>query len=111
MNVKYALAGIIVAALSAPVLAQSSGTTSTPRIDKRQAEQEKRIQQGESSGQLNAKEAARLDKGQAHVQKVENKAVADGSVSKKERRHIEHAQDQQSRKIYRQKHDKQTATR
>ena len=32
-----------------------------------------------------------------------------GVVTKKERARIEKAQDQQSRKIYRQKHDKQTA--
>ena len=38
-----------------------------------------------------------------------NKAVADGKVTKKERARLEHAQDNQSRKIYRQKHDKQTA--
>jgi hypothetical protein len=109
MNVKFALAGVIVAALSAPVLAQSTGTTSTPRIDKRQAEQEKRIQQGVESGQLTGKEANRLEKGQAHVQTMENKAMADGAMTKKERAHIEHAQNVQSKKIYRQKHDKQTA--
>ena len=61
------------------------------------------------SGSLTEKEAARLDKGQAHVQKMENKAVADGKVTKKERARLEHAQDNQSRKIYRQKHDKQSA--
>jgi hypothetical protein len=30
-------------------------------------------------------------------------------VTKKEKKHIEHAQDQQSKKIAREKHDKQTA--
>jgi hypothetical protein len=109
MNVKYALAGVIGAALAAPVFAQSTDTKSTPRIDKRQIEQEKRIQQGEKSGQLNQKEAVRLEKGQAHVQKMEGKAVADGTMTKKERAHIEHAQDQQSKKIAHEKHDKQTA--
>ena len=109
MNVKYALTGLIIAALSAPAFAQSPDTKSTPRIDKRQAEQEKRIQQGEKSGQLTGKEAARLEKGQAKVQKMEDKAVADGKVTKKESKKIEHAQDQQSKKIYREKHDKQTA--
>jgi hypothetical protein len=109
MNVKYVLAGVIVAALSAPAFAQSTDTKSTPRIDQRQANQEKRIEKGEKSGQLNQKEAARLEKGQAHVQKVEGKAVADGTMTKKERAHIEHAQDVQSKKIYREKHDKQTA--
>ena len=40
---------------------------------------------------------------------MENKATADGVVTAKERRKIEHAQNQQSRKIYREKHDKQVA--
>ena len=111
MNVKFALAALMVAALSAPAFAQSTGTTSTPRIDQRQAEQEKRIQQGEKSGQLNQKEAARLEKGQAHVQKMENKAAADGKMTRNERAHVEHAQDVQSKRIYREKHDKQTAVK
>ena len=33
----------------------------------------------------------------------------DGKVTKKERRRLEKAQDHQSRRIYREKHDKQTA--
>lgn len=43
------------------------------------------------------------------VQKMEDRAAADGQVTKKERRRVEHAQNQQSRKIYREKHDRQTA--
>jgi hypothetical protein len=96
----------VLAALSLPALAQ---TTSTPRIDQRQANQERRIQAGEKSGQLNQKEAARLEKGQARVQKMEDKAVADGKVTAKERARIEKAQDKQSRRIHREKHDKQHA--
>ncbi len=97
---------VVFTALSLPVFAQ---TTSTPRIDQRQTNQERRIDQGVKSGQLNQKEAARLEKGQARVQKMETKAVADGKVTAKERRMIEHAQDKQSRKIAREKHDKQQA--
>lgn len=104
-TVKFA-AAIACAALTLPALAQ---TTSTPRIDQRQANQERRIEQGEKSGQLNKREARRLERGQAHVQKMENKAVADGKVTAKERAKIEKAQDRQSRRIYREKHDKQTA--
>ena len=96
----------VLAALSLPAFAQ---TTSTPRIDQRQANQERRIEAGEKSGQLNQKEAARLEKGQARIQKMENKAVADGKVTAKERRKIERAQDKQSRKIAREKHDRQHA--
>ena len=95
-----------VALLALPAFAQTAGT---PRIDQRQANQERRIEQGEKSGALNAREAARLEKGQAHVQKMENKAVADGKVTPKERARIQKAQNQQSKKIYREKHDRQTA--
>ena len=96
----------VLAALSLPAFAQ---TTSTPRIDQRQANQERRIEAGEKSGQLNQREAARLEKGQARVQKMENKATADGKVTAKERTRIEKAQNKESRRIYREKHDKQTA--
>jgi hypothetical protein len=101
------LATLFVAAgIALPAAAQ---TPSTPRVDQRQTNQERRIEAGEKSGALNAKEAARLEKGQARVQKMEDKAVADGKVTKKERARLEKAQDRQSRRIYREKHDKQTA--
>lgn len=100
---------LMIAALPGLVLAQSSGTQSTPRIDQRQAEQQKRIDQGVKSGELNKKEAARLEKGQQRIQKMEDKAMADGKMTRMERRKIERAQDRESKKIYREKHDKQKA--
>ena len=106
MKLLYVAAAFLLACLALSALAQ---TPSTPRIDQRQANQERRIEQGQASGQLTEKERARLEKGQAHVQKMEDKAAADGKVTKKERARLEHAQDKQSRKIYRQKHDKQKA--
>ena len=98
------LVAIAITSAALPAFAQ---TTSTPRIDQRQANQERRIEQGVKSGQLTTKEAARLEKVQARVQKIETKAAADGKVTKKERAKIEHAQDKQSRQIAREKHDKQ----
>ena len=100
---------IAAAAIATVWLPADAQTDSTKRIDKRQANQQSRIEQGQKSGALNQKEAARLEKGQAHVQKMESKAAADGKVTQKERAKIEHAQDKQSKKIYREKHDKQTA--
>lgn len=94
------------AVLAMPVFAQ---TPSTPRVDQRQENQQRRIDQGVQSGQLTSKEAARLEKGQDRVQKLEDKAAADGKVTKKERRRLEHAQDNQSQRIARQRHDKQRA--
>jgi len=106
MKTQTILAIAMAAAFAVPAFAQ---TDSTRRIDQREANQERRIEQGEKSGALNAREAARLEKGQARVEKMETRATADGKVTAKERRRIEHAQDQQSRRIYREKHDKQTA--
>src|SRR5262249_1687635 len=97
MKLKLTVIALAVAVLPGLAAAQSTDTTSTKRIDQRQANQEKRIDKGVQSGQLNQKETAKLEKGQAHVQKMEDKAAADGKVTKKERAHIEHAQDNQSK--------------
>ena len=97
---------IAAVALVAPLLA-SAQTASTPRIDQRQANQEARIQQGEQSGALTQREANKLERGQQHVQNMENKAATDGKVTAKEKARIEHAQDTQSKRIYREKHDRQ----
>jgi len=77
------------------------------RIDERQARQDARIDQGVASGQLTQREAARMEAGQARVQGMENRALSDGTVTGRERARIEHAQDVQSARIHRQKHDRQ----
>ena len=56
---------------------------------------------------MTGKEAARLDKGQAQVEKKEAKAKADGKVTANERKKLQHAQNQQSKKIKHEKHDRQ----
>jgi hypothetical protein len=98
---------LAIGAVTLPALAQSSAP-STPGIDKRQANQERRIEEGRKSGQLTDKEAARLEKGQERVQKMEDKAGADGKVTAKERERIRERQDAQSDKIREQRRDKQT---
>jgi hypothetical protein len=114
MKLKMMLAVMTLA--TAPGFALAADSATTPgdarqnRIDQRQTNQDKRIDQGVQSGQLNQREAARLDKGQARVDNMENRALAnDGKIGKREARRIERAQDVQSARIYRQKHDKQTA--
>jgi hypothetical protein len=98
------IAASLAAALTLPVLAQS---TNTPVIDQRQANQAQRIEQGKATGALTDKEAARLEKGQARVQAKENAAKADGKVTRAERKAIKRSQDRQSARIHKQKHDKQ----
>jgi len=74
----------------------------------RNINQEKRIQQGMASGQLTNREASRLEAGQAHVDRVEARAGRDGHVGAGEQAQIQHSENAQSRRIYRQKHDAQT---
>jgi hypothetical protein len=101
---------ILAATLAAIAAGPAAAQTNTPRVDQRQANQETRIEKGVQSGQLTSKEAAKLEKGQAKVQKAEDKAKADGVVTPKEKAKLAKKQNQQSRKIYKEKHDKQTTT-
>jgi hypothetical protein len=109
MNLKKTALLLALTMTSGITLAQSAGTTSTARIDQRQANQQQRIDRGVKSGALTRKEAARLQEGQQRIDRMEKKAMADGKITLSERRRIERAQDAQSRKIYREKHDKQRA--
>jgi uncharacterized membrane protein YebE (DUF533 family) len=106
MNIKTVIAAAALAALSVGAFAQS---TATPAADKRQANQEKRIEAGEKSGALNATEANRMQKQQNAVDKVEANAKADGVVTKGERAKIHKVQKKTSQDIYKQKHDANTA--
>ena len=106
---------LFLGALALPAFAQTTpparDTAATPGIDKRQANQEKRIQQGVQSGRLTGKEAARLEKGQARIDRTEQRAKADGVVTKKERARMQHQQNVQSRHIARAKHNARATTK
>lgn len=78
-------------------------------IDKRQETQQKRIEQGIQSGELNQREAARLQREQNRIEAMENKALADGTLSKAEKRRLQRRLNKSSRHIYREKHDAQKA--
>ena len=82
-------------------------TPATPRIDKREANQEKRIEQGVVSGQLTPREEKRLEAREAHLENAEAKAKADGTVTAKERKRLHVMAAADSKAIHRQKHDGQ----
>jgi hypothetical protein len=90
-------------ALSLPVFALDS----TPRIDQRQANQERRIEQGLRSGQLTWREAQRLREGQRQIRRMERQALADGRITPREAARIEYAQDEESRRIGMERRDQQ----
>ncbi len=81
--------------------------TATPRIDQREVNQQKRIDQGVASGQLTPKEAAGLENREAKIANDEAAAKADGKVTTAERVKLKREQNRASRAIYRQKHDGQ----
>lgn len=102
MKTIRALAAI---AVVLPTLAFAQANT--PGIDQQQANQERRIDQGVASGSLTQREANRLERGQQRVDNMENRAKADGVVTRQERARLHQAQEVQSDRIYRQKHDRQ----
>jgi len=98
---KKILAVAMLAALSLPAFAQNT----TPGIDQRQNNQERRIEQGVRSGQLTPRETARLERGQARIRQMERQALADGHVSRRERAAIDQAQERQNQLIAQLKHN------
>jgi hypothetical protein len=73
----------------------------------RNINQQSRIDQGINSGQLTNHEAAKLERGQARVDRKEARASADGHVGAAEQANIQSAENRQSKRIFRQKHDAQ----
>ncbi|HET7766691.1 MAG TPA: hypothetical protein VFK92_16520 [Burkholderiales bacterium] len=74
----------------------------------RDVNQQRRIEQGVKSGQLTNREVGRLENGQARDDRAEARAGANGHVGQREQQNVQKAENQQSKRIYRQKHDKQT---
>ena len=74
----------------------------------RNVNQESRIAQGVRSGELTSREAGKLERGQARVDRQEARAGTDGKITANEQRHIQSAENRQSTRIRREKHDAQT---
>lgn len=74
-------------------------------VDKRQRNQDTRIDQGVRSGTLTSEEAARLRREQEEIAALEWRMERDGKLSYWERQRLTHLQNQASRHIYKQKHD------
>jgi hypothetical protein len=73
----------------------------------RNIDQQARIAKGVKDGSLTHHEAAGLERGQSHVDRREARAGADGKLSPGEQRRIQRADDRQSARIHRQRHDAQ----
>jgi hypothetical protein len=101
--------GVIFAQTTAP-------TTPTPgrndyNINQRKTDQQDRIAQGVKSGQLTAGESSHLEKQEAGINKEERgmRQQDNGHLTKSDRQTIHKQQNQESRRIYRDKHNARKA--
>jgi hypothetical protein len=111
MKIQTLVAALILAAGGA-AFAQTTVATpkdplATPRIDQRQVNQEKRIEQGAASGQLSPREQRRLKMEEARIARAEVRAKSDGTVTAKERKHLNTMENHESKAIAHEKHDRQ----
>ncbi len=86
---------------------QAVAQSTAPKIKQKQAVQQKRIENGVKSGELNPTEAAKLNQQQAKIQQSKKQAKADGVFTPKERAKINKQQQRASKNIARQKKDTQ----
>lgn len=81
--------------------------TPTTEVGARRENQQQRIANGVGSGKLTAGETARLEKGEAGIShEIHNDRAANGGkLTAAEKKQVNHQQNQESRKIYRAKHN------
>jgi len=103
MAVAAGLVGIITGGIAL------AGNTDDPVIQQREANQQKRIDQGVASGRLTPREAGRLEAQQAKIKQDETRMKADGNLSRRERTKLTKEQNRASRTIFRKKHNRRTA--
>ena len=98
---------VLVAGFSACTFAQ----TATPVIKEQHENQRERIQSGVKNGSLTRREAAKMRYRVGETRQDLKEAKADGVVTHEERADIKQEQAQNSKAIYRQKHDGQRRRR
>ena len=111
---KLALASALVL-MPAAVFAQSAAPAPAPgknayNINQRKGNQQARIANGVKSGQLTAGENARLEHQQAGINREERgmRAQDNGHLTRQDRSTLHSQQNQESRRIYRDKHNART---
>lgn len=92
----------IVFSLSVVLFAQDG---KTPRVNKRQRNQQRLIHQGVHSGELTKKETVRLQREQQDIRQEERAIKSDGTVTPAERAELNQELNQSRRHVYRAKHN------
>ena len=95
----------LAATLAASVLVAQAANAST--INQRKENQQDRIAQGDHSGQLTRGETARLEHQERGINREERgmRAQDNGRLTKQDRRTVNRQQNQESKRIYRDKHN------
>ncbi len=84
--------------------AAEAGTRS-PGINRREARQQNRINQGVRNGSLTPRETYRLQRQQANINAREARYKSDGKLSRGERRDLNRRLNRASKNIYHKKHN------
>lgn len=82
-----------------------NGANADAGVNNRQQSQRGRLTQGIKSGELTRGETKSLINGQKRIAKMEQQFKSDGTLTPKERARLQHAQNIQSQKIFRAKHN------
>ncbi len=114
MNVKCLLLAAAVTLTPCVLFAQTTPTPTPGKndynINQRKADQQDRIANGMKSGQLTPGESSKLEHQEAGINKEEHgmRAQDNGHLTKQDRQTIHKQQNQESRRIYRDKHNDKT---
>lgn len=92
--------------LAAAIVLAAIFNTADAQVKQHAKNEHHRIKQGVKSGELTKKETKNLVHGQKEIHQDVKAAKADGVVTKAERKDIRQDQRQESRKIFRKKHNK-----
>jgi len=99
---------VLVVGLATPLLASAGPRAQAARrgrVDARQENQDRRVEQGKRGGEVTRGEARAIEREQRGIERAEHRAKADGVVTKGEAKRIERRQDKASRHIHRAKHN------
>ena len=94
-----------------PLLASAQTPTDHPvPVNQRKANQQRRVAQGVRSGQLTPGETAHLERQESGINREERgmRAQDNGHLTRQDRRTLRSQQNQESRRIYRDKHNAHT---
>ena len=96
---------ILLAAIIVSGIQFTHAQTAMSQINHRQRNEQRRIKQGERTGELTKWESRKLEREQREIRRDKRYARADGKLTTTERREIKREQGKAGRDIYHKKHN------